>query len=314
MNDGHNGGPSPELTLPFWYAFSNNMSNLAAEFYSLQSEVSMAARRSDACPISSSAIDNCRKSLARFAKAARNPFSSTLAKYLFLQKVSQDIILADHEDVLPTRWNTIQKRILAASENERGLIQSLDAYKVTLKYFSDSSSGAPVTVRHALKALKSYTDEKVTLSIWHSSVTRSRSNVLLAIAIIVAGAICAHFTLTGSDERPTVIWLICLGLLGGTLSSIMRPSPVEIPLSAASTLLRPILGSIAALLLFIVVNANIVRIDQPFILYLASLGIGFSDKALTDLLTSTSERFSRDITQAIGHPTSSDISSRVPRS
>jgi hypothetical protein len=312
---------SNQLSLPFWYGLGNQLTNIRSEFHTLQTSLKDAELNPDTAP--PEIVAECRELLVRFAASARNPFATILSRYLALQQISQKAMLIDPP---LTGWNTIQRRFLAGSEKARDLVQRYPCYKLANSYFggetkdngpepaAGTADQAPAAeeghagsrsmdVRRALRELKIYYDELVALKIWHATAIRWRTATLMVLTVMLVGAIYRHLAGEPVISQPDLIQFILCGALGGTLSSIVRPTPIEPPLpGATNALLRPVLGGVAALILFSLLQASVFAIDKPAMCYLAAIAIGFSDGALTNILEKTGQRISESATATVGHP------------
>ena len=302
----------PQPDLPRWRMFGNQSSNLSSEIYSMQMQL---------CRLALGDLENekklilrdCYRLLKLCAKAMRNPFRSALFKYQTLQTISQELILVDTDASLHSSWTTVQKRTLALDAREQDIVGKLPAFSVAKSYFEPADPSAngtpiPINVRVALRDLKKYLDEKIALQVWKSTSMKWRSNIHMSMTAILSVAVGFHLTeipMSGAqsvDLSREPLWLMAVGALGATISSIARPSPPEIPLSTKNSLLRPVLGAIAGLFFYLIAESGGLRPTNPVILYLFALAFGFSDEILVKLLDESGRRAGAEATRALGHP------------
>ena len=213
------------------------------------------------------------------------------------------------EDMLPSRWNTIQKRFeqYTEKEKEKARITSWATYKLCLNAFNEPPQLISNEVRYAMRDLSRFFAEPLELDVSRLE-TIYRRNCWLSFVLIAPITAVAFIDLFGSATHVVdgkigagkMGLTVLAGILGGTLSAILRPSAVATPLYGEPWFLRPVLGAVTGLILWLLGAASVIQVG-PFVYYLIAISAGFSDGFLAKFLSQASEKISHRAIQTIGH-------------
>jgi hypothetical protein len=301
-----------EAKLPRWFGISHPLGNLGETFHLLRSDLAKCDPTGDARR--QQHYDDCVANLLRFVQLSNQLLGSYYLRFQILQAVVEDMHMCLPDDMLASRWNTIQKRFDQYNDKEKGRIKNWKNYKACSETF-DEPLPASISneVRYAMRDLNRFFAEPVELEVSRSETIYVR-NCWLSLGLIALGASIAAFGLihlapigavsgVGAAANHGVggVGTTALaGALGGTLSAILRPAPVAAPLYGEPIFLRPILGGVAGLVLWLLGAASVILVS-PFVYYLIAMSVGFSDGFLAKFLSQASEKVSQRAVQAIGH-------------
>jgi hypothetical protein len=200
-----------------------------------------------------------------------------------------------------------------------GTIRDIEAY---LKKVSDGKraevqpKGVELeekVVRETIKQIKFSLDDKVVAELWSGMVLQRQLYILglialgslLAMVLVVLYETCRLPSCLGCDPAASgkhgVHATVLAGLLGGALSTISQPmaQATSLPLVKVA-LIRPLIGAIAGLFLFLVSGqSDILKFSYPF-LYAAAIAIGFSERAFAALMGAAADEISKGVSRALG--------------
>jgi hypothetical protein len=172
-------------------------------------------------------------------------------------------------------------------------------------------------VRETIRQIKFSLDDNVVAKLWNGMVLQRQIYILGAIALmslvatvlVILGETCRLPCLSGcscevaTPQRHGVPAAVLAGLLGGALSTIAQPMPSSLPLVRVA-LIRPLIGAIAGLFLFLVSgHAEVLKFGYPY-LYAAAIAIGFSERAFAALMGVTAEGIGKGVARALGQTAS----------
>jgi hypothetical protein len=108
-------------------------------------------------------------------------------------------------------------------------------------------------------------------------------------------------------QKTGIVTAFLAGVLGGIISTVWKPNEDKesqsLPL-VRITFLRPVLGGVAALFLYVLSASEIMVIKYPG-LFAAALAMGFSERAFIGLLNTSAGQIGAGVSRAIGQFTKS---------
>lgn len=172
-----------------------------------------------------------------------------------------------------------------------------------------------MTVRHLIRQVKFLIDDKVVAEYLNAMVLQRKTYFLGIIAVILLISSFSAFAIENNCalslreivrcpknvDGHTLFSTVSMGALGAALSTIISPSTSSVPLVRVA-LVRPVVGAIAGLLLFIAGYAHVAKFQYP-LLYATAFLVGFSERAFTKALGKRVKKISNEMSRALGHPT-----------
>jgi hypothetical protein len=275
------------------------------------------------------ALDDCASELKLFWWINRLFIRQTLSQ------VQQQLILIVPLATLDGLWLALKKRLDTISENEKikyfltdtAAIDRFFAPKADNNAQPENTVGDPDEphVRGKMRAIRKYLDEKLLAELWaaYSLQRTTKFFVFLLLPIVAAIFFLLHVQHSGClSEKIAGGWSIIhvvttsvFGALGSLISAVVQPDPGKrvvqpdpgkreeegLPLTRFSYM-RPILGGVSGLFLFLLFGADLLHIPElPFLgVYALAVAFGFSERALISVLSAMANRTGLDIGKNLG--------------
>lgn len=263
-------------------------------------------------------LKKCRNLLAITESAFYRCFPRELFIWQMLFRIRQNILLiAPHEElfakcfVLKKRLRRLKKDEARNRRNTECKKWKKSGWKKWKKLLKAAENGLndpekrkqdDMKWRSNLKEVCAFLDNQIILQLWKSIKLRRQSRIFVIIVIPLSGLLvahvcfglwlvdcaewvadCAKFAATGRLHSP--IFMVIAGTLGAfvsMLSSSSNDSNRGAPLAYVS-FVRPILGGISGLFLYLTTGVGIIKVDFPA-LYAAAIAFGFSERAFSAAL------------------------------
>ena len=145
--------------------------------------------------------------------------------------------------------------------------------------------------------LKLHFDEKTSFEVWRASDLTKRTYILMILIACLGTHLCIG--LSSGFPEVTPYWLAVAGALGGALSGIAKPFGAAPVSSATNVLLRPILGSIAGLILYLLIKSNMIEL-KPLLSVFVAMAMGFSETAISGMLREANRSLCDSVTRSVG--------------
>ncbi len=321
--------PGPLRPWPWWSICSTHDQNVTADLEFVRIELAK-IQRAKLTDADLAILDSCGYTLAQCLQSHRRIFFKNA---IFVRQsilvILQNLILIMPPDGLRAAWISIKQRRLAI-EAEQGREtenkpdfdkKSVDDIDKFLTADSPQETGATGSgdsvldervVREMVREIRARLDERLVLEYWASIVLQHKTRVLFGIALLFLvltgsailfenGCVADHiFSCSFGATSHQMITTILAGVLGGALSTISQPAPVGALPLVRTAFIRPLLGGIAGIFLYLVTTkTSFVSFSYPY-LYAAAMAFGFSERAFVDALTKSATHVAAEATKAIG--------------
>ena len=258
-------------------------------------------------------LEDCRDLITKIDKAFHRFLPRELFIWQSLFLIQQRILLIVPFSELPAKWATLNKRLQDLSEKEedgrkdgrygskkfiRDIATRLATGAPSSNGEEEESKGEDVGLRSDMIEVKRYLDDKVALELWIAFRLRRYSVMFLVLALVLVAYLVADICIL----RPECLsqeWLECsdnysviamvvagsLGALVSALSSGLRGERPGNPPLAHTFLIRPVIGGIAGLFLYLVAQTEVLSVPYPA-MYVVAIAFGFSERAFYSVLGS----------------------------
>lgn len=269
----------------------------------------------------------CRQALDCCELDHRRLFKSRIVVRQGVFAITGQVLLVTPVHDLEGAWIGIKQRFEKIDKSEARFfadtIRRIDEFFEKIKKKSGDDNGehgscdtddkAEQEIRSLIKAVRLFFDKKIIAELWAGLDMVRHITSFCILALIIAGAaVFAIYNENGStlmgidiDTKHTVITTVLFGMLGAIISTLTKPRRTgdggSIPLVRISPL-RPILGGLAGLFLYMVATSGVVSLRSlPYLsLYAAAMAFGFSERALIRVLSAAAGRIESGAGRAIG--------------
>ena len=290
----------------FWRRIRTSDQDLAADIETVRGLIngisSTSVRTSDQSTLSKlrEMQDKYRVCLQSF----NTPFVNVVMIRQNISGIRQDAASLYDRESLAGEWLSLKPRLQQPPDDHAEY--DLAAQEVD-KFFDRRNGGDACDekyVREVIAKVRSYVDRLVIAEIAKSVIWKRQIYTLtFAICLPLVAAFCYLF-LSQTKEEHALATTVVAGAIGSTLSAIAAPSPGGgedrgYPL-AQFYLVRPVIGAIAGLFLFLAFKnaSSIADVKFPY-LYAAAIALGFAEQrfilALGELSKKISEQAGRGL-------------------
>ena len=283
------------------------LQNFAFEIDAVRSELDELEKEESLDDEKKEILNKCRTLLEKTESAFEHYFPRELFIWQMLFRIHQDIFLIAPRRELPSRCFVLRKRLDRLGQHEKNASRDRQAlgwekWKELVREAEENLEASKDRKQHDmkwrsnLKAACRFLDDQIILELWKSSRLRRQSRIFIIFAVLLSGLLVAHisFDLWAEDcadciasERPhSPILMFIAGTLGAFVSMLMSSSigPERGAPLANVSIVRPILGGVAGLFLYLTSEIDVIRVNFPA-LYAGAVAFGFSERAFSATLT-----------------------------
>jgi hypothetical protein len=310
---------------PWWRRLALSDQNITADIEFARVELS-GLTELPLKPEDKNILNNCLYMLQKCIDNHRRLIRNRMFVRQTLFTIMQQVILIMPRDNLEATWLALKQRLEANAKPEEEFYTKHHAISDIESFLRGEGHDEKTErrVRRLMRRIRFLLDEKILTDLWQAGSLQRLTNfcsmlsllVILSILVMIAlenhckdvGQILAWSCEVPKDPKTGIVTAFLAGVLGGIISTVWKPNddkePQSLPL-VRITFLRPVLGGIAALFLYVLSASEIMTIKYPG-LYAAALAIGFSERAFIGLLNTSANQIGAGVSRAIGQFAKSD--------
>ncbi len=205
-----------------------------------------------------------------------------------LMLIQQNMLLILPCRQLRAKWRTLSGRLAHLGDEAAyaSLKRRLDDIAKELGECERCSEADDRALRHEMVEFRKSLDDRLVLDLWRT-VSIRRYGIIFSlsafacIALLIVLFACSECSNSSNEHWQRPIAMVVAGFLGGLLSGIatMRYGEQGVrPPLASVEVVRPVIGGIAGLFLFLIAEAQVLNIADPGLFALA-IAFGFTELA-----------------------------------
>ena len=249
-------------------------------------------------------LAECEKLIGSIEGALERLFPRELFIWQALFLVRQRILLIVPFSELPAQWETLKGRLQRLPKNKRGQYgkkKFIDSVSACLNADPPPSEDAEREVRANLIEVRKFLDDKVALELWIAFRLRRYSVMFLSLGTVLVAYLVADICIlrleclsqkwSDCSDPYSVVAMVAAGSLGALISALssgLRGERPGNPPLVHAFLIRPVIGGIAGLFLYLVAQTEVLSIPYPA-MYVVAIAFGFSERAFYRVLGRVAE-------------------------
>ena len=303
---------------PFWVRRQLTRQNFEFEILAARSEISLTkealnAQGADKRARDKKVLGECDELLRQVTSAFRSFFARELFIWQILFLIRQKLLLVIPFSKLGAKWITLEKRVSKIGEKEAGRWGDKKFREEVGKKLAEK---APERVeesdklREELQEMRKFLDDRIILELWSGLRLRRYGTLFIILAVLLSGFLialvcypefgCLFYDCVAAGKgvkKHSIIGMVVAGALGALVSALANAAgsgDESAPPLADVSLVRPVIGAISGLFLYLLSEMGVFKIEYPA-LYATAIAFGFTERAFYNTLRNLSGSAERKI-------------------